>query len=200
MSLSNKQARFVEEYLVDFNATQAAIRAGYSQKTAYSIGWENLRKPEIIVALREKAMSAEEVLMRLSDIARGDIADVLDIHSTGYSLALQTKDDQGNVIVNPQTKLIKKLKQKTTTILSNREGGDDREIVETEIELYSALEALGMLGKYHKLFIDRTELTGAGGGAMQAEVTIKDESILRKLFPELATGDADGADQPADAG
>lgn len=44
MALTAKQRRFVEEYLVDLNATQAAIRAGYSSKTAASIGEENLRK------------------------------------------------------------------------------------------------------------------------------------------------------------
>ena len=47
MALTAKQQRFVEEYLIDLNATQAAIRAGYSEKTAYSIGQENLKKPEI---------------------------------------------------------------------------------------------------------------------------------------------------------
>jgi phage terminase small subunit len=45
--LTPKQERFVQEYLVDLNATQAAIRAGYSRKTAYSIGEENLKKPDI---------------------------------------------------------------------------------------------------------------------------------------------------------
>ena len=45
--LTPKQQRFIDEYLVDLNATQAAIRAGYSAKTAYSIGIENLKKPEI---------------------------------------------------------------------------------------------------------------------------------------------------------
>ncbi len=49
--MSAKQQRFVEEYLVDHNATQAAIRAGYSEKTAYSIGHENLKKPEIAAAI-----------------------------------------------------------------------------------------------------------------------------------------------------
>ena len=49
--MTDKQKRFVEEYLVDLNATQAAIRAGYSKKTAYSIGQENLNKPEIASAL-----------------------------------------------------------------------------------------------------------------------------------------------------
>ena len=54
MALTAKQHAFVEEYLVDMNATQAAIRAGYSPKTAYNIGSENLAKPEIAAAL-EKA-------------------------------------------------------------------------------------------------------------------------------------------------
>lgn len=51
--LTPKQQRFVDEYLIDLNATQAAIRAGYSAKTAYSIGIENLRKPEIQKAIQE---------------------------------------------------------------------------------------------------------------------------------------------------
>lgn len=51
--LKDKQERFCQEYLIDLNATQAAIRAGYSQKTAYSIGEENLRKPEIDLRIKE---------------------------------------------------------------------------------------------------------------------------------------------------
>ncbi len=47
MSLTPKQQLFVAEYLVDLNATQAAVRAGYSKKTAYSVGHENLKKPEV---------------------------------------------------------------------------------------------------------------------------------------------------------
>ena len=51
MSLTPKQARFVEEYLVDLNATQAAIRAGYSKKTARQVASENLTKPDIQEAI-----------------------------------------------------------------------------------------------------------------------------------------------------
>lgn len=53
MSLKGKQALFVKEYLVDLNATQAAIRAGYSKKTAGQIGDENLKKPQIAQAIAE---------------------------------------------------------------------------------------------------------------------------------------------------
>ena len=50
--LTPKAAKFVQEYLIDMNASAAALRAGYSEKTAHAIGWENLRKPEIQEALQ----------------------------------------------------------------------------------------------------------------------------------------------------
>jgi phage terminase small subunit len=54
MALRAKQELFVQEYLKDLNATQAAIRAGYSEKTAYSIGQENLKKPEIAAEIEKR--------------------------------------------------------------------------------------------------------------------------------------------------
>ena len=54
--MTKKQKRFCEEYLIDLNATQAAIRAGYSPETAYSIGQENLKKPEMRARI-DKAMA-----------------------------------------------------------------------------------------------------------------------------------------------
>ena len=53
MALTGKQKQFVLEYLIDLNATEAAIRAGYSRKSAYSIGFENLRKPEVEAAIQQ---------------------------------------------------------------------------------------------------------------------------------------------------
>lgn len=58
--LTPKQARFVEEYMVDLNATQAAIRAGYSKKTAKQAGTENLAKPIIKAAINEKTVIRSE--------------------------------------------------------------------------------------------------------------------------------------------
>ena len=58
--LKPKQQRFVDEYLIDLNATQAAIRTGYSEKTAGQIGHELLKKPEIAIAL-QNAQSASMV-------------------------------------------------------------------------------------------------------------------------------------------
>ena len=75
--LTAKQQRFVEEYLVDLNATQAAIRAKYSKKTACSIAAENLRKPQILQAIivkqrtrrQESELSELWVLQRLEELA-----------------------------------------------------------------------------------------------------------------------------------
>ncbi|MGU3387264.1 terminase small subunit [Methylobacterium sp. D53M] len=80
MALTDKQQRFVEEYLVDLNATQAAIRAGYSEATAYSIGNENLSKPEIAEAIataqaarsERTKVTADEVLRYWYDLGRAE--------------------------------------------------------------------------------------------------------------------------------
>jgi phage terminase small subunit len=78
--LTLKQLRFVEEYLVSLNATQAAIAAGYSPRTAYRTGADNLRKPQIAAAI-ENAMaersartlvSADQVIKALVNIAFSD--------------------------------------------------------------------------------------------------------------------------------
>jgi len=82
--LTPKQQLFVNEYLVDLNATQAAIRAGYSPKRADAMGHENLRKPEIAAALMERMnkraeqtqIDAEWVLKRLAQDATADVADL----------------------------------------------------------------------------------------------------------------------------
>ncbi len=69
--LRPKQQRFVEEYLIDFNATAAAIRAGYSEKTAGSIGAENLTKPEIQQAIAERrAEIGQEAKVSAADVLR----------------------------------------------------------------------------------------------------------------------------------
>ena len=162
MALRNKQLIFISEYLKDFNARQAAIRAGYSEKTAGIIGHENLNKPYIAEEIKrqidERIMSADEVKTRLADIARGDLADFMDFTTSGYVINMVTKDEYGNLIPKTQTKLIKKIKQKVTTYLSKSEDGEDREIIETELELYSAHDALRDIGKIHALFTDKTDV------------------------------------------
>lgn len=77
--LTAKQQRFCDEYLIDMNITQAAIRAGYSKKTAYAIGQENLKKPmvkeyiEKRMAEKEASLIADqtEVMQYLTSVMRG---------------------------------------------------------------------------------------------------------------------------------
>lgn len=77
--MTAKQKRFCDEYLVDMNATQAAIRAGYSVKTAKQIGQENLTKPDLKMYIEERMAKMEaslvadsvEVMMYLTDVLRG---------------------------------------------------------------------------------------------------------------------------------
>lgn len=78
--MNAKQKRFCDEYLVDCNAKQAAIRAGYSSKTAYSIGNENLNKPELRAYIdeqlkrihNEKTADAQEIIEFLTKVMRGE--------------------------------------------------------------------------------------------------------------------------------
>jgi phage terminase small subunit len=84
--LTPKQKRFVEEYLLDLNATQAAIRAGYSERTARQVGAENLSKPVIMAAVSEAQaarsdrvkIDADWVLARLVDEVEADFVDLID--------------------------------------------------------------------------------------------------------------------------
>jgi len=86
MALRNKQRKFVTEYLVDLNATQAAIRAGYSKKTAASQGHEYLRKPEIAAAITEEQkkrsdrtmISSDRVLLEIARLAFSDPRKIFD--------------------------------------------------------------------------------------------------------------------------
>ena len=159
--MRNKRRVFVNEYLKDFNATQAAIRAGYSVKTARSIGQRLLTYDDISIAIdaeiTKRGMGKEDVIFGLAQIARGDIADLMDITPLGFTLQLMHDGADGQKIINPKTKLIRKIKQKVTTFIAKKESDEDREIVETEIELYSSFDAYVQLGRYHKLFTDKSE-------------------------------------------
>ena len=90
--LTAKQQRFCDEYLIDLNATQAAIRAGYSKKTAGSISTENMQKPAIKeyieerMAEKEKNLIADqdEVLKYLTAVLRGETrSSVVVVEGTG---------------------------------------------------------------------------------------------------------------------
>lgn len=96
-------------------------------------------------------MSADEVLLRLAQHARGDMGDFLDIGSMGFVIDLDSAKKKG------LTHLIKKVKLRTQT--STSKEGIETETHYMEIELYDAQAALVQLGRYHKLFTDKQEVT-----------------------------------------
>lgn len=103
--LTEKQKRFCEEYLVDLNATQAAIRAGYSEKTARQIGPENLSKPVIqdyISELRSEqkkrtGITVEKVLREYAKIAFSDIRNLFDGNGDLKSVDDLSEEDAGSI-------------------------------------------------------------------------------------------------------
>lgn len=147
MALTNKQQLFIEHYLTCLNAAEAARRAGYSAKSAYAIGSENLTKPEIATAiearLKEVAMSADEVLRRLADQARATLEDFISEGEEGPDVDLEKARAAGKM------HLLKKFKVDKDGAIS--------------IELHDPQAALVHLGRYHALFVDKTALTDPTG-------------------------------------
>ena len=90
--LTPKQQRFCDEYLIDMNGTQAAIRAGYSKKTAYAIAIENLKKPMLKNYISERMKEKEamliadqdEVMKYLTAVLRGEsLSEVIVVEGVG---------------------------------------------------------------------------------------------------------------------
>lgn len=154
MGLNNKQRAFIAEYLRDFNATQAAIRVGYSAKTARAIGSKLLTKVDIAAAIQaelsERAMGADEVLQRLAEHARGDMGDFLSIDSMSFSLDLEKAKELG------LTRLIKKVKDRV--VMTSNKDGEETETHTLEVELYDAQSALVTLAKVHRLFTEPSDI------------------------------------------
>jgi len=148
--LTNKQKAFVEIYLSCWNATEAARLAGYSEKTARSIGSENLTKPDILTEierrLSELTLRSNEVLARLSMLARGSIEHFLKINNDG-SAHLNLRGSKDYLY------LIKKIKTRSSRRVEGR--GKYRGVWEDEIsdiELHDVQKALELLGRRIRLF------------------------------------------------
>jgi len=137
--LTSKQAAFIEEYFLDFNATRAAKRAGYSQKynVAAATGSRLLKNAKVAERIRqrfqESAMSADEVLARLAEQARGVPSEYVGADG-GVNISAIVEDGNAH--------LIKKIKD-------THHG--------REYEFYDSQSALALIGKHHALFTKRTE-------------------------------------------
>ena len=173
--LTPKQAAFAKEYLVDLNGTEAAIRAGYSKKTARGIASQNLAKPHVQAAVK-KAMekrgqrcdiSADRVLTELARLAFADTADVIRI-------------ERGRVVVTDTAKLTQDQRRAIAEISETQHG--------MRIKLHDKKGALELLGRHLGLFPTRMEHSGPNGGPIETKETtnLSDAELER-----IATGETD---------
>ena len=135
-------------------------------RTAAVIGHENLNKPNISAVIKqrleEKVVQTDEILQRLSDMARADLGDFMDIESMSFQISLEKAKELG------LTHLIKKVKQKT--IIRQKQDGDEEEEHWIEIELHDSQSALEKLARIYAMFKDRLDLT-SGGEAIRVTLT-----------------------------
>lgn len=146
--LSTKQALFVAQYLVDYNATQAAIRAGYSKRTAKQMGAENLSKPDIKAAIAA-------ALKPLQDRAKVTAARVLEeIAACAFIRLGDYVTAAGDVdIVRLAREQPAAIAELTAELLNVRAGKrSTTSTIKRRVKTHDKLEALGQLGRHFKLF------------------------------------------------
>lgn len=147
--LTEKQQRFVDEYLIDLNATQAAIRAGYSVRTAQEQGSQNLSKLMVQQAISERmaerskrtGVNQDRIVLELAKIAFVNAADV--INSDDATIKEDATADDTAAIQSVKVKVI-----------PTKEG----EGVEREIRLNDKLKALELLGKHLGMWNDKLDV------------------------------------------
>ena len=155
MTLTPKQQRFVGEYLKDLNATQAAIRAGYSSSSAAEIGYENLRKPQIATAISEafKAraertrVEGDRVVLELARIGFSDLREIASWGEDGF--AYKASDELTDEAAAAIAGIVE-------TATRTRDGRERRT---RTVKLHSKLRALELLGRHLGIFTDRINMS-----------------------------------------
>lgn len=195
MALTDKQRRFVDEYLVDLNATQAAIRAGYSQKTAGQTGNEYLRKPEIAKAIRaaqERRAKRTEITqdMVLRELAKIGFSDIRKVVRWGRTeLRVADAEEGAATEVHHGLSLIGADEIDDDTAAAIAEVSEGREGL--KVKLHDKKGALVDIGRHLGMFKDRIEHSGPNGGPIHiAELT--DEQLAT-----IAAGGSAGVVDPA---
>ncbi len=168
--LTEKQKRFVEEYLIDLNATQAAIRAGYKEKTAYRTGADNLRKPQIQEYLNKRMkdrvqrteITQDKVIEELAAIAFAKGSDFAKVVEKSYMKPIYSAD--GKEIIDEKEVFYKDVELEITDNLSEDKKKAITAIKNTKfgisIETADKVKALELLGKHLGMFKDKVEVTG----------------------------------------
>lgn len=178
--LSKKHLKFINEYLTCWNGTQAYMRVyPKAQYQSAMVGASDLLSNPKIAAvisdrLAQEQMGADEAIKLLADMARGDVAKLMDVSGVGFNLDMAKAEKYG------LTKLIKKVKQKTTIYQAKKESEEDREVTELEIELYDAQAALDKILKIHGKYTDRVDITSGDEALKPPQIievirTVKDE-------------------------
>lgn len=147
--LTAKQKRFVEEYLIDLNATQAAIRAGYKVDNARQTATENLAKPYISEAIekalaersRRTGISQDRVIQELAKIAFVNIRDVV--------------NDDAEILINADEADLAAVESLKVKIIPTKSGENG---IEREVKLSSKLKALELLGKHLGMWNDKLDV------------------------------------------
>jgi phage terminase small subunit len=144
--LTPKQSIFVQEYLIDLNATQAAIRAGYSAKSACSMAFSMLRKHDIQTAIQVAMNKRSERTKITADNVLNEIAKM------AFSNIKNIYDDKGKL------KPVMSLDDDTASaILEVTEKQIDDMTIERKYKTTDKLKALELLGKHLKMFTDKIE-------------------------------------------
>ena len=150
-NLTPKQQRFVEEYLIDLNAKQSAIRAGYSAKTAEQMGYQLLQKTSVQKAIQEAQNKLTERTEITQDYVLTNIKKV--IERCMQQEAVQARDGSPLLIEGPEGDL--------ACLFEFKETG--------------ALKGLELLGKHLGMFKDKIELTGKDGSSLGIKVVFEDD-------------------------
>ena len=179
--LTPKQERFVDEYLVDLNATAAARRAGYSEKTAEVIGYENLRKPQIMAAIHERQQNLQGKLEITQEAVLQELASIAFANGTDFV----TVTGAGLLCVKPTSEVAKEKLPAIAGIKYNQLG--------IEIKLHDKVRALELLGKHLGVF-------ATGGSAAAAEENNIFEVIEQSTREEIDTNDIPEIEPPAEPG
>lgn len=165
--MTDRKELFAREYIIDYNATKAAIRAGYSEKTAYSQGHRLLKDAEINRLIKQfkqerierLEFTADDVLRELGAVAFSDITDVVTVIDD--KLLIQNTEDLPPLVA----KSIESIKETT-----GEYGGS------ITVKLHSKLTALQTLGKHFGIIKDSVEHSGKVtleemiGGSYEKEV------------------------------
>lgn len=195
MGHNGKRQAFVEHYLRCFNAAEAARLAGYSERTARQQGSRLLTKVDIQAAiearLNELKMQADEVLVRLTDQARGSMADFIEVDESG-DVNINLKAAKANNSLH----LVRKIRKTT----KHGKTGNETSV---EIELYDSQAALVQLSRIHGLNNDRVQVdwrfefeqAGIDPDAIKSELVAEFEQHIRAGANRVnagGTGDSEG--------